>query len=115
MPSEHPDRKACVNEFGVIDFAMNGSVSKLVVLHSLTTKTIRRLRIRTRGTKEFTKTPRGGLGAYPSISKVRFWLDDIKKTDKYSDDIVFLKKLHVTLSNRLKKSEQVVDSNTALV
>ena len=100
MASRHPDRKACVNQFAVIDLAMNGPAPKVRTLRELTKLTLKRMRLRTKGVLPFTKTPRGGAGDFPCIQHVRFWLDDIQKTEQYADDIEFLKRLHVTLAQR---------------
>jgi hypothetical protein len=101
MPSTHPDRKARINELAVIDLALNGHPNRIAPLLTMTKEVIKKLRLRTRGVGGFTKTPRGGRGDFPNLHMIKFWLDDIEKNDKYEEDIEFLKKLHVTLANRL--------------
>lgn len=102
MPSIHPLRKVKLNEFAVINLALFGPKDRAEELFVQTSATLRRLRLNTRRTKtEFTKTPRGGVGDYPCMQNIILWLNDIQRTDKYTDEMDFLKKLHVTLKQRV--------------
>jgi len=108
MASRHEDRKACVNQAALVDLTLFGPVNKLKQFFLQTSKTVTRLRLRTKGVQPFTKSMRGGVGNFPGLHEVIFWLDDIQKTEQYAEDIDFLKRVHVTLAARVAQMDSAV-------
>lgn len=108
MASRHPDRKACINQFAVIDLILCGPPNRVKAVFTQTRRTLKRLRVRTKDVQPFTKTPRGGVGDYANLHEVMFWLNDIQKTEQYKDDIEFLRKIHVTAKARVDQIDSVV-------
>ncbi len=101
MASTMQNRKIAVNEFAVIDLALFGAQDRIESLFGQTTATLDRLGLTTGGIRRgFRKTPRGGVGSHPSIHDIMLWLNNIENTEQFAEDILFLKRLHLTLKPR---------------
>lgn len=90
-----------VNRHAVTDLALFGAASRVEALFREVKRTVQRLELDTKGTKPFRRPPRGS-GGHPNVHDVIRWLDSLNTKDKeLQGDVMFLKRLYVTLIPRV--------------
>jgi hypothetical protein len=107
----HPDRQIAINQDVTKELALHGEQQTVESLLAETHRTLKRLgEIAGPRTKAFRRMPRA-VGGRPNLLDLIKWMNNLGPEDKFKDDRVFLKRLHVTLRGRahldvLKKIEK---------
>lgn len=94
--------KVAVNRRALAEHALTCSPDRASVLYRHTHAALARLGVRAMGAKPL-RYPTRSAGAAPGVHDVVRWLDDLKLERRYRRDLVYLRRLHATLAQRVPR------------
>jgi hypothetical protein len=105
-----PKAKIRINEGTLRELVLNGPEANVTAVRGNIEQAFKRLKVRLpralKGVEPF-KNARPYVGGRPNHHDVRRWTEAVTREEKYQDDLVFMKRIYVTILNRDFSSREV--------
>lgn len=90
-----------MNRHAIVDLVLYGQEDDVEGLFRRLNGAMQRLKLPFTGRRGFRRPPKG-VGAHPSLGDVQGWLDSVKRTRRYKDEMTFIANLYATCRGRVR-------------